>query len=116
MRPGLVGSIHDVSDGGLACALAEQAIASDLGAVIDSPFSVAEWFSESPSRVVVTTARPDELLDRLADAGIPAEVIGRVGGSRLQGGANLDVGVEVLRRAAHDRIPVALDDVAGTSA
>jgi phosphoribosylformylglycinamidine synthase II len=114
--PGLVGSIHDVSDGGLACTLAEQAIASDLGAVIDSPFGVAEWFSESPSRVVVTTARPEELLGRLTSVGMPAEVIGRVGGSRLQGGANLDVGVEALRRAAHNRIPFALDDVAGTSA
>jgi phosphoribosylformylglycinamidine (FGAM) synthase-like enzyme len=105
-----------VSDGGLACTLAEQAIASDLGAVIDSPFGVAEWFSESPSRVVMTTTSPEELLDRFAAAGIPAEVIGRVGGSRLQGGANLDVGVEALRHAAHDRIPVALDDVPGTSA
>jgi hypothetical protein len=66
--------------------------------------------------VVVTTSRPEELLDRLTAAAIPAEIIGRVGGSRLQGGANLDVSVEALRRAAHDRIPVALDDVAGTSA
>ena len=114
--PGLIGAIHDVSDGGLACAIAEQAIASDTGAVIDAAFSVAEWFSESPSRVVVSTERPEELLGRLRDAGISAEVIGVVGGSRVQGGASLDVSVDALRRAAHDRIPVALDDVPGTGA
>jgi phosphoribosylformylglycinamidine synthase len=114
--PGLIGAIHDVSDGGLACALAEQAIASGVGAVIDSSFSVAEWFSESPSRVVISTDRPEELLGRLRDAGISAEVIGVAGGSRLQGGASLDVSVDALCRAAHDRIPVALDDVPGTGA
>jgi len=114
--PGLVGSVHDVSDGGLACALAEQAIASGFGAVISSPFSVAEWFSESPSRVLITTSRPDELIDDLRGAGIPAEIIGSVGGSRLRSGPTLDVSVEELSRAARDRIPVALDDVAVTSA
>jgi len=114
--PGLVGSVHDVSDGGLASSLAEQAIASRLGAVIGAPFSVAEWFSESPSRAVLTTTRPKELLDHLHDAGIPAEIIGIVGGSRLQGGTNLDVSVEDLASAAHDRIPLAIDDVAPMSA
>jgi phosphoribosylformylglycinamidine synthase len=113
--PGLIGSIHDVSDGGLAAALAEQAIASDLGAVIDTPISVAEWFSESPSRVVISTTRPEEVLRRLRDAGVPAEVIGAVRGSRLQNGAHLDVSVADLR-SANDRIPVALDDVPGTGA
>jgi phosphoribosylformylglycinamidine synthase subunit PurL len=114
--PGLVGSIHDVSDGGLACVLAEQAITSGLGAEISSPFSVAEWFSESPSRVVVTTSRQDELLAHFRDAGIPAEIIGSVGGARLRSGTTLDVSVEDLARASCDRIPAALDDVTGTSA
>jgi phosphoribosylformylglycinamidine synthase len=112
--PELIGAIHDVSDGGLAVALAEQAIASDVGAVIDASFGVAQWFSESPSSVVISTGRPKELLDRLREAGIPGEVIGVVGGSRLRAGASLDVSVDSLRRAAHDRIPVALDDVPGT--
>jgi phosphoribosylformylglycinamidine synthase len=113
--PGIVGSVHDVSDGGLACTLAEHAVASDLGATITTPFTAAEWFSEAPSRVVLTTSRPDELLDHLRDKGLEAAVIGTVGGSRLSGGEALDVSVEDLVRAMHDRIPSALGEIVGVS-
>ena len=35
MRSGAVASAHDVSDGGLACALAESAIAGGIGCRVD---------------------------------------------------------------------------------
>ena len=46
----------------------------------------AELFSEPPSRVLVATDRPHEVLARAAAAGVPAAVLGRAGGERLVGG------------------------------
>ncbi|AFG36197.1 phosphoribosylformylglycinamidine synthase subunit PurL [Spirochaeta africana] len=54
---GLIATIHDLSDGGLAAALAEGCIGGRIGARIDLPGSqhpVIELFSESASRFVVT--------------------------------------------------------------
>ncbi len=57
--PGLVHGIHDVSDGGLAVALAELAIGSGVGCRVEGVASHCELFSEAPSRVVVATSRPN---------------------------------------------------------
>lgn len=108
--PGLVSAVHDVSDGGLSCALAEIAIANGLGATIHTPFSVAEWFSESPSRVVMATDRPAELLAVIRDAGLEVAEIGRVGGDRLVAQGVLDVSVADLGDAMRGRIPRALGE------
>ena len=61
-REGLIRSSHDLSDGGLAVALAETVFGTGLGvevavdAVANSP--VVALYSESPSRFVVTV-RPE---------------------------------------------------------
>ncbi|MEX2185028.1 MAG: phosphoribosylformylglycinamidine synthase subunit PurL [Chloroflexota bacterium] len=85
---GLVASVQDVSGGGLAVALAEGAMWSDLGASIRVPAAnspAVELFGESPSRLVVTTsprfAAAIALLAR--QHGLPVEDIGVVGGDRL---------------------------------
>jgi phosphoribosylformylglycinamidine synthase len=58
---GLLRSSHDLSDGGLAVALAECALGAHLGARIDLPggglSARAELFSESHSRFVVTVSQ-----------------------------------------------------------
>jgi phosphoribosylformylglycinamidine synthase len=61
MQAGLVTACHDVSDGGLAVALAEMALASGIGADVrvanDPPVSVlARLFGESSGCLVVTVA------------------------------------------------------------
>lgn len=63
MQDGLVQSCHDVSEGGLAVALAELCIAGRLGAEVtelphDDP--VAGWFAESQGRLVAEID-PDDL-------------------------------------------------------
>ena len=89
----LVG-IHDVADGGLAVALAELAVRSDIGATVrlgvpggaSGGGSVAgHMFSEAGSRVVVvvTPDRVDEVVARAVAAGIPIVVLGSCGGARL---------------------------------
>jgi len=60
---GLVHACHDVSEGGLAVALAEMVIASGLGIVLEElghPDPTTALFSESSSRLVVEVA-PDDL-------------------------------------------------------
>jgi phosphoribosylformylglycinamidine synthase len=62
IRGGLVRSCHDVSEGGLAVALAEMCIASGLGATVESlPHGdlAAALFSESAGRLVVEVAEHD---------------------------------------------------------
>jgi phosphoribosylformylglycinamidine synthase subunit PurL len=92
---GLLQSAHDCSDGGVAVTLAECAFDSGgLGVEVDLPAAgkigadviVPTLFGESASRVVVSV-RPDAraaLSQMAAEAGVPAQVIGRTGGSDLR--------------------------------
>jgi phosphoribosylformylglycinamidine synthase subunit PurL len=91
---GLLRSAHDCSDGGLAVALAECAFdTGGIGLDVDLPAAGTEQdpvlptlFGESASRVVVSV-RPDDriaLLQMAGSAGIPGQLIGRTGGSRLR--------------------------------
>jgi phosphoribosylformylglycinamidine synthase len=106
-------SAHDVSDGGLAIALAECCAATDddasmVGATIEVPAegTLAEaLFGEAPTRVVVsvTPAHRAEVERRAAAVGVPVLRLGQTGGPRLllrRGGATLvDVQLERIRDA-----------------
>ncbi|GIW87435.1 MAG: phosphoribosylformylglycinamidine synthase subunit PurL [Isosphaeraceae bacterium] len=81
---GLIRACHDLSEGGLAVAVAEMAIAGRLGAHLtldEGPLPDAvQLFAESPSRLLVEV-RPGEvhrLLDWMKEAGVVARPIGRV--------------------------------------
>jgi phosphoribosylformylglycinamidine synthase II len=78
--PGL-SAAHDVSDGGLAVALAELALDAGLGAEIDLPADAGEWFGEGAGRAVVACA--PERAEALE--GVALRRIGVVGGERLLG-------------------------------
>ena len=77
----LLSFAHDVSEGGLAVAAAEAAIASGIGAELDLPSDPLALFGEGGGQVVVACA-PGE-----ADAlsGVPLRQIGAVGGATLAG-------------------------------
>ena len=92
-RAQLLESAHDVSDGGLAAALAECCTTGrvDMGARIALPASstpvdaLATLFGEAPSRVVVSarTAVVDRVFEQARAAGVPAARIGDTGGEAL---------------------------------
>jgi phosphoribosylformylglycinamidine synthase len=89
---GVVVNAHDVSDGGLATALAECCFAGPtrVGASVvltDSLRPDALLFGESTGRVVVTTADTDALLALAKRHGVPAQAIGTTGGEALRIGA-----------------------------
>jgi phosphoribosylformylglycinamidine synthase len=104
VRDGWATAAHDVSDGGLACALAEMAIASDLGVEADLDPLVelrggsgeSCLFGESPGGLVlgVTPERIEELRRLAEDAGIEAIELGVMGGDRIEiSAAERDVSV-----------------------
>jgi phosphoribosylformylglycinamidine synthase len=99
VRAGRVSSAHDVSDGGLACALAECAIAGgigcrvDLSPLLDRDFGAEEaLFGEGPGGFVVSGKRAD--LEALP---VPIASIGETGGRELEivaGDVTLTITVE----------------------
>ena len=104
VRDGAATAAHDVSDGGMACALAEMAIAAgsgieaDLDPLVELRGGSGEscLFGEGPGGVVlgVYNDRVDVLLQAAEKAGIGAFEIGSVGGDRLSlSAAERDVSV-----------------------
>jgi phosphoribosylformylglycinamidine synthase len=89
-RMDAVSSCHDLSDGGLAIALAESAIAGGVGFQVVLPASdLNAWlalFSESASRAVVTAARGrwKDVETVAAAEGVPIARLGLTGGGRLR--------------------------------
>lgn len=86
---GLTRSAHDCSDGGVAVAVAESAIAGGIGAEIVLPAGGrhdAVLFGEAPSRIVVSVREDDApaLFALAGGAGVPVTVLGRTGGGRLR--------------------------------
>ena len=102
---GLFSSAHDCSEGGLAVTVAESALAGAIGFSLEVPESShAIWFSESPSRAVVSCPQERvEAVRRLADEqGVPSSVLGSVGGDSLRYGTfevPLDAATDVFEGA-----------------
>ena len=106
---GLVSAAHDISDGGLAVAIAEMCIAGGLGASIDVPDTgnIVGWaFGEDQARYVVATSAPDELLAAAHDAGVPAAAIGSTRTEpELQFGNENAISVERISQMVETTIP-----------
>jgi phosphoribosylformylglycinamidine synthase len=84
VRDGLITTAHDVSDGGLLVALAEMAIASGIGAVLEAPSELpahAFWFGEDQARYVVTARNVEPIMERAKAAGVPVTPLGATGGA-----------------------------------
>lgn len=115
IQSGLVQSAHDLSEGGLAVALAESCISGGLGAGVkltasDLRADIA-LFSESQSRILLSASpnQADELVQLIAQHGVPVRVIGRVEGGDLvvhaNGAAVVNRPVQALKQVWEDVIP-----------
>ncbi|WNQ12160.1 phosphoribosylformylglycinamidine synthase subunit PurL [Paenibacillus aurantius] len=114
IQQGLVASAHDLSEGGLAAALAESCISGRIGAEVDFASDLRPdiaLFSESQSRVLLS-ATPDKaeaLQKHLADRGVPVVKLGTVGGKDLSASVNrkpaIRSSVDQLEKAWKDAIP-----------
>jgi len=90
---GLAESAHDVSDGGLAVALAECSFgASGIGAQIDLASDLRPeilCFHEGPSRVLLSTADAKRVAEIAARHGVEAPVVG----------TTIEKGIEIRQRS-----------------
>ena len=108
MGEGLLSAVHDLSDGGLAVALAEMALSGDIGAEVTahSEYTAAQWwFGEDQARYVITVSPENaESFNRIVAEGpdIPeAEMVGFTRIGTVGGDSLLGVKVSDLR-AAHE--------------
>ena len=108
---GLVDTVHDLSDGGLAVALAEMAIAGGIGATLpEAPAGLpahAYLFGEDQARYLLSVD-PENVPDLLYSAnaqGIPAAVIGITGGQDLTLPAGETISVSDLREVHEGWLP-----------
>ena len=108
-RPGLLGSVHDVGSGGMAVALAEMAIAGDVGATVSTGVSTAGLFSERPGRFLVTSTDPEAVAAQAEIAGVPCRVLGHTGGGSLVLVGQLDLAVSTLAQRSATALESALD-------
>ena len=114
IRNGQATAVHDLSDGGLAVALAEMAMASGIGATVPglsgtNPIPV--FFGEDQGRYLVTvkldpkSAEMQELWNEAKALGIHAPWIGTTGGQELKLGEARAISIDELTTAHESWFP-----------
>ncbi|MBP2707547.1 phosphoribosylformylglycinamidine synthase subunit PurL [Microbispora sp. RL4-1S] len=106
---GLLEGSHDLSDGGLAVALAESCLAQGVGCSVTLPCDDAfvDLFSESAARALVCV-RPEAfeaLAELCARHDVPCYGLGTTGGTTLSVEGVFEVPVERLREAHTGALP-----------
>lgn len=115
IRNRLVEAVHDCSDGGLAVAIAEMALAGGVGADVrldggDIPHH-ALLFGEDQGRYVVACdpAHTAEVMSRAGNAGVAVRLTGRSGGSRLTLPGAAPISLDSLREVHEGWLPRYMD-------
>jgi phosphoribosylformylglycinamidine synthase len=107
-RRGLLEGSHDLSDGGLAVALAESCLARGVGASVAlSGDAFTDLFSESAARALVTV-RPEAYEEFASLCGrheVPCYGLGTTGGASLVVEGVFEVQVEELRETHSAALP-----------
>ncbi len=113
IKAAIIRSCHDISDGGLACALAESAFAGDIGIDVDLNAVPCSGvfrddmllFSESASRFVATMREKDLESFKKLFKSVPYGVIGKVKAGKnfrikgLRGEIIIDTDIDYLKNA-----------------
>jgi phosphoribosylformylglycinamidine synthase len=105
IETGLIRSAHDASDGGLAVAIVESALAGDIGATIDGARDSGQGnvslFGEGPARIVLSLETGNlARLKALAQAfDVPVRQIGQVGGREVIWKGRFSLELESLEHA-----------------
>ncbi len=115
IRSGSTNNVHDCSDGGLAIALAEMAMAGNIGANIDQPKSddlAATFFGEDQARYIacVSQANLTSVLKKAKTANVSIIQIGTTGGDTLKLGEARAISVADLITAHEGWLPKFMDN------
>jgi phosphoribosylformylglycinamidine synthase II len=104
---GAITAAHDISDGGALIAIAEMALAGNIGVEItlpQVPNPAAILFGEDQGRALVTTTDPETVVALATEANIFAAPIGKTGGHAVSGPGFTAMLAE-LRSAHEDFFP-----------
>jgi phosphoribosylformylglycinamidine synthase len=115
IREGTAIAVHDCSDGGLAVAIAEMAMASGIGATIGAPEAVspaAAFFGEDQGRYVVAVkaGTVEAIAERAEKAGVSVQRIGITGGAELKLGGARAIPIADLEAAHEGWFPRFMDN------
>ena len=111
---GLVNAVHDISDGGLAVAVAEMSLAGRLGVAITPKHDItpeAWWFGEDQGRYLIAVPDREAFENHLSwgngsfdEVGGKIRHLGKVGGDRVLG-----IPLATLRAAHEGFFPALMD-------
>ncbi|MBN9063673.1 MAG: phosphoribosylformylglycinamidine synthase II [Rhizobiales bacterium 65-9] len=114
---GHIHASHDLSDGGLAVALAEMAMAGGFGALIETlpegpPHAIL--FGEDQARYLLScpAVAADAILAEAEAASVPARIIGRTGGDALKLPDDEPIAIAALREAHEGWLPAYMGQAA----
>ncbi|MDQ7077325.1 MAG: phosphoribosylformylglycinamidine synthase subunit PurL [Robiginitomaculum sp.] len=112
---GQVHAVHDLSDGGLACAATDMALASRCGVhlMASDTLSDAAWFfGEDQGRylIAVKTGAVDALLDQAQQAGVDAKVVGTMEGLDVVLGDAMPLALDLLSQKHENWLPAYMED------
>ncbi len=117
IRTGRLTACHDISDGGLACAAADMALASDCGIKLAhegaNPPMHGFLFGEDQSRYLIAARKEDAiaiLQDAKADE-IPVQVVGLAGGTAISVNGAHPLELDRLRAAWEGWMPGLMDQL-----
>ncbi len=109
---GLGTSAHDLSEGGLAVALAELCLRANTGADVElEDTSVGSLFGESTARALLTCAEADleRVLGQARAARVPARAVGRLHGDYVEATGAFRMSLDDLRAQHEGAIPALMD-------
>ncbi|MFT6662801.1 MAG: phosphoribosylformylglycinamidine synthase, partial [Maricaulis maris] len=116
IRSGRISACHDLSDGGLACAAADMALASNMGIKLahEGPVPMHGYlFGEDQGRYLLAAAKEDAiaiLQDAKAD-GVPVHVVGLAGGTAVTVNGAHPLELDRLRAAWEGWMPGLMDQL-----
>ena len=105
IEAGEVDTCHDLSDGGLVCALAEMCLAGKIGAELsyskENIPAHALLFGEDQARYLIAlpAGKAGKILEKAKKSGITIENIGTTGGSDLKIGDKINISCDKMRTA-----------------
>ncbi|MCH7631293.1 MAG: phosphoribosylformylglycinamidine synthase II, partial [Proteobacteria bacterium] len=105
IEAGEVDTCHDLSDGGLVCALAEMCLAGKIGADVsyskENIPAHALLFGEDQARYLIAlpAGKAGKILEKAKKSGIIIENIGTTGGSVLKIGDKINISCDRMRTA-----------------
>jgi len=108
IRQGAVSAVHDLSDGGLAAAAVEMALASGVGVVLDGPAPIpphAFLLGEDQGRYLLSTDDSEAIAEAGRRSGARVSVVGRASGDTVAMAGLFSLPLARLRAANEGWLP-----------